>query len=107
MLEGRARKGLPTPALDDRPELDSSLIPLWDCYAYLTTSRLAGEPILISEILAYFDLIGLNEETRLYWFEVIKRLDYKYLNLYTQDQERKRKERESVSQKPHSRNRRS
>jgi len=43
-------------------------------------------PISPSDMIAMFDILSLDTETRLYWFEVIRRVDQKYLELIREKQ---------------------
>jgi hypothetical protein len=53
------------PILNSQPELFPDLLWIWEGFMFLTSSRQFGmaspQPILISEIVAYCELMGIND----------------------------------------------
>ena len=70
-------------ALDSRPEVPDDLVWVWNAFWTLSGSRSAGfglNPIPISEILAYCDLLGHDSlENRYMLLRIVKLLDAHYL----------------------------
>lgn len=64
MLQKRFDKGLPTPALKDKPELRRDLTLAWAAFAQLNGSRQYGfgpQPIPVSEIVAWLELNDITD----------------------------------------------
>ncbi len=64
MLERRAARGEPTPALQARPQLWPSLQWIWEAFTRLSRARVVGwvpHPIALAEIEAYCRLYGITD----------------------------------------------
>lgn len=80
--------GQDTP-LKDVPDLPLDVVPIWNAFISLHQQRSMGwsaNPLNISDILNYFNLIGLkNIEDKNFWFEVITAVDSKWLKFVHQE----------------------
>lgn len=62
VLQAEQDRGRSVPALDNRPEIETHLIPIWDGYSTLDAARHWGhgfpQPIALQEIEAYVRMKG-------------------------------------------------
>ena len=95
LAELRAKKGLSTPAIDDRPEIYEDLIEAWQAFQELNQSRqvgLSANPILVSEIKAWLELHNINDlDERLELHKLIRILDQTWLSWVQAKQAEKEK----------------
>lgn len=79
VAKNRRRRGLSTPIIDDKPELQGDLIYFYMAFATISRRRQIGFaacPIQIGEIVAWLDLHGIeNPELRQEYFFFITLLD--------------------------------
>lgn len=81
-LEALRRRGFRVRALERRPRIREHLQDIWEAFWNICGSRPPAEglwPVPVSEILAYFDLVGLDAERRRDWFDALRALDVEWL----------------------------
>lgn len=78
LLERRARRGKRVQALEDRPEVYTDLLPVWDGFCALHSARgnsLGVEALRVQDIVGWLDLYGISGDERVERFELIRVLD--------------------------------
>lgn len=78
LLERAQRQGQPT-ALDTRPTLYADLEFYLDAFFFLSNSRAEGGGILVSEIIAYGELIKTHDLTE--FVHTVKLIDNLYMRI--------------------------
>ena len=79
-LERRKAKGLPVPALDNRPDVLSDVRDIWEAWNILHGARKyimgAAQPIEIGEINALCMILGMDDpDDRAQWLRLIRSTD--------------------------------
>lgn len=84
MLEERAARGDPTPALDNRPELYEDLEWIWQGWQYLNQTRPSTDPpspLDIRAIATWLELRGVKDpDERLEAMELLVAMDMAYMS---------------------------
>jgi hypothetical protein len=80
MLERRAARGRPTPALDEMPELFEDLEQLWTCFWQLDATRrhgVGGEPLALTmtDVAAALEMADVERSERMEWCSLISLMD--------------------------------
>ena len=95
-LEKQQASGKRVKLLDDEPVIYPDLIPVWRAFHFLNSARPANgmsqSPIPVSDISAYFDIIGLKAtETKQEFLHLIRALDEEYLLHFAEKMKAERK----------------
>ncbi len=110
MLERRARRGKPTPALDAMPDLFDDLADVWECFWQLDAMRgvgAGGEPLALTmtDVAAALDVADVERGERRDWCRLIRAMDAARLVGMT-SRIRKEREKRGDSKGSHRRSRR-
>jgi hypothetical protein len=97
VLERRAKRGEPTPALEDRPVLYEDLLYVWQAFNELHTGRQSGfgpAPFAPGDILAWMNIHGFTEvEERVELYELLLAMDSTWL-MWADDRRKRKKPKE-------------
>lgn len=105
MLEKRAAKGLPTPALDRRPEVPEHLLLPWSMFLELSAMRIANQigpqPVSLVEFTHWCELHAVSSVTlRRYMFKLLRAMDRAYISQFHAKMSRRRSDTKHGSRVP-------
>ena len=87
-------RGKPVAALDSRPILYDHNVVYWRSWLDLRNSRQSGfgiGHIPVTEVVAYMDLIDVEQDERLHFLRMVNALDRRFVELANEKAEKDRK----------------